>query len=398
MGIREIVRRWVTNDSVALVGCVIGLSSLPLNWFALSPNRIAPGEPSGLWNSAGPGFGVAVAALWVLCLALSLRGRGRLQAAVLGVAANLILIVTVVLAGVAARTLLEGQASFARVSLGAGFWLSLLAAYVLILASRQRLGDHRVLRSAIAWAGLAAAAAFVFSGWLGDISPVQEVSSSPERYREWTLNHILLAGGSVAIGSLIAVPLGVWAERSGRAKKPIFFFSSVTQTIPALALFGFLIAPLSALADKFPALGDAGIRGVGLAPAMIALVVYCLLPVVQNTYAALRQVDPAVIDAGVGMGMGRWRVFRRIEMSLAAPIILEGVRIAAVQAVGLATLSALIGYQTLGTPVFRGLESGVNDQVIAGSIIIIALALVVDAVMRVAVRAVTPEGVRGGVQ
>jgi len=388
----------VTSDSVALVGCVIGLSSLPLNWFALSPNRIVSGEPSGLWNSAGPGFGAAVAALWVLCLVLSLRGRGRLQAAVLGIAANLILIVVVVLAGVAARTLLEGQASFARVSLGAGFWLSLLAAYVLILASRQRLGDHRVLRWVIAWAGLAAAAAFLFSGWLGDLSPVQEVSSSPERFREWTLNHILLAGGSVAIGSLIAVPLGVWAVRSGRAEKPIFLFSNITQTIPALALFGFLIAPLSALADKFPALGDAGIRGIGLAPAMISLVIYCLLPVVQNTYAALRRVDPDVIDAGIGMGMGRWKVFRRIEVALAAPIILEGIRIAAVQAVGLATLAALIGYQTLGTPVFRGLESGVNDQVIAGSIIIIALALVVDAVMRVAVRAVTPEGVREDIQ
>jgi osmoprotectant transport system permease protein len=98
------------------------------------------------------------------------------------------------------------------------------------------------------------------------------------------------------------------------------------------------------------------------------------------------------------MGMSRWKVFRRIEVALAAPIVLEGVRIAAVQAVGLATLAALIGYQTLGTPVFRGMEEGANDLVIAGAIPIIALALIVDAAMRTLSRATTPKGVTGGVQ
>jgi osmoprotectant transport system permease protein len=131
---------------------------------------------------------------------------------------------------------------------------------------------------------------------------------------------------------------------------------------------------------------------------MIALVVYSLLPVARNTYVALRQVDPAAIDAGLGMGMSRWKVFRRIEVALAAPIVLEGIRIAAVQAVGLATLAALIGYQTLGTPIFRGMEEGANDLVVAGAIPIIALALIMDAVMRTLTKVVTPKGVVGGVQ
>jgi osmoprotectant transport system permease protein len=384
----------VTYDSVALFGCVLGLASILPGWFSLKPNRIASGDSFGLWDSAGIGFAAALLCLWIACLVLSLGSRGSRSVAVRGVAANLILVVVFFMAGTTATSLLEGQASFARVSLGAGFWLSLLAAYVLVFASRQRLHD-RWLRFAITWVGLAAAAALLFSGWLSDLSAVQEVSNNAERFREWTLNHLLLAGGSVAAGTLIAVPLGIWAERSGRAERPVFFFSNITQTIPALALFGFLIAPLSALSDRFPFLEELGIRGVGLAPAMIALVVYCLLPIVRNTYTALRQVDPAVIDAGLGMGMSRWRVFRRIEVVLAASIVIEGIRIASVQAVGLATLAALIGYQTLGTPVFRGLEGGASDLVIAGSIPIIALALVVDGVMRALARVTAPKGLVG---
>ena len=394
----EIGRRWVTYDSVAVVGCIVGLVSLLLTWFALKPNRIASGEPLGLWESAGGGFGAALLCLWVACLVLSFGRRGGRAAAIRGVAANVILVVVVALAGITASNLLEEEASFARVSLGAGFWLSLLAAYVLIFSSRQRLADRRPLRFAVTWAGLATAVALLFSGWLSDLAAVQEVSNNSERFREWTVNHVLLAGGSVAAGTLIAVPLGVWAERSNRAERPIFLFSNVTQTIPALALFGLLIAPLSALADWFPALRDLGISGVGLAPAMIALVVYSLLPIVRNTHIALRRVDPAVVNAGLGMGMSRWKVFRKIEVALAAPIVLEGIRIAAVQAVGLATLAALIGFQTLGQGIFRAFESGANDLVVAAAIAIVTLALIVDAVMRTVARAATPKGVVGGVE
>ena len=395
---REIGRRWVTYDSVAVAGCVIGLSSILLNWFALKPNRIASGDAVNLWGSVGGGLAAVLLCLWIICLALSLKGRGGLYASLLGVAANLIIILGFSFAVRASGSLLEGQESFARVALGAGFWLSLLAAYIVMFASRQRLEHRRLLRLLITWSGLAAAAAFLFSGSLNDLSILQEVVNRTDRFQQWTLNHIVLTGGSVAIGTLIAIPLGIWAERSNRAEKPIFFFANISQTIPALALFGFLIAPLSSLADRFPALEELGIRGVGLAPAMIALVIYCLLPVVRNVYVALRQVDPASIDAGLGMGMSRWKVFRRIEVALAAPLVLEGVRIAAVQAVGLATLAALIGYQTLGTPVFRGMEEGANDLVVAGAIPIIALALIVDAAMRTLVKTATPRGVAGGVQ
>ena len=129
---------------------------------------------------------------------------------------------------------------------------------------------------------------------------------------------------------------------------------------------------------------------------MIALIIYTLLPVIQNTYVSLRNLDPAVIDAGRGMGMSRMQVFRRIEVPLAAPIVLEGVRIAAVQLVGLTAVAALIGAGGLGAFVFQGLGQAAPDLIILGAIPIIILALVVDVAMRVLVRVARPKGLAGG--
>jgi osmoprotectant transport system permease protein len=115
----------------------------------------------------------------------------------------------------------------------------------------------------------------------------------------------------------------------------------------------------------------------------------------RNTYVGLRQVDRSVIDAAIGMGMSRVKVFRRVEMPLAAPLVAEGVRIASVQSVGLATVAALIGAGGLGLFVFQGLGQAAPDLIILGTIPIIALALVVDALMRFVVRLVTPMGIAG---
>jgi osmoprotectant transport system permease protein len=172
----------------------------------------------------------------------------------------------------------------------------------------------------------------------------------------------------------------------------VFFLANIVQAIPSLALFGLLIAPLSALSFAYPALREVGIRGVGAAPAVIALTVYSLLPVVQNTYTALRNVDRGVIDSGFGMGMSKWQVFRKVEAPLAAPLVLEGVRTASVQAVGLTAVAALIGAGGLGWFVFRGIGQAAPDLIILGAIPIIALALVVDAIMRGLVRLGTPRG------
>ncbi len=392
------IRRLVTRDSVAVTGSVIGLFSLLLGWLTLKSSRIVAGTSLSLWESVDWAGAAVILTLWLICFALSFVGKGRLRAVILGTAANLILIITFVLTGLAASRLLEGEAPFARASLGAGVWITLAAVYIVIFASRQRLPDSPVLRNLVSWTGLTVIGVLLISGWFNDLSIVREFIGREERFLQELLQHVFLFGSSVAVGTLLGILLGIWATRSKRAERPIFFITNITQTIPSLALFGLLIAPLSALSFAFPALREFGIRGVGVTPAIIALIIYSLLPIVRNTYVGLRQLDPAVIDAGLGMGMSRTQVFRRIEVPLAAPLVLEGVRTASVQLVGLAAVAALIGAGGLGWFIFQGLGQAAADLILLGAIPIIILALVVDAVMRTVVRLATPKGLVGGNQ
>lgn len=390
------IRRLVTRDSVAVTGSVIGIFSLLFGWLTLKPNRIAAGTSLRLWESEDWPGPVVILILWLVCFALSFVGKGKLKAVILGTAANLILVISFVLVGLAASRLLEGEAPFARVSLGVSVWMTFAAAYIVISAARQRLGNSPVLRNLVSWTGLLILISFLIVGWFDDLSVIKEFSGREERFMQELLHHVFLVGTGVTVGAILGILLGIWAKRSKRAEGPVFFISNITQTIPSLALFGLLIAPLSALSFAFPALREMGIRGVGNTPAIIALIIYSLLPIVRNTYVGLRQIDPAVIDAGLGMGMSRSQVFRRIEVPLAAPLVLEGVRTASVQSVGLAAIAALIGAGGLGWFIFQGLGQAATDLILLGAIPIVVLALILDAVMRYIVRIAAPRGLVGG--
>jgi osmoprotectant transport system permease protein len=388
------MRRLLGRDNVALIGSVTGLASVLFGWLTLRPNRLAEGTPLSLWDSLGWGSAVVIILLWLLSLALSLSLKGKLKPILLGITANLVLVVSLLIAGMAASGLLQPEPDSSRVSLGIGIWLTIAAAYIVIYASRHKLKEIPLWQHLVSWTGLAILIVLIFSGFLDKLSLIQELDGREARFLQELQQHIFLFGISVTIGSLIGIPLGIWANHSRRAERPVFFIANITQTIPSLALFGLIIAPLSALTMTLPFLREIGIRGIGMAPALIALVVYSLLPIVRNTFVGLRQVDPVVINAGAGMGMSRFQVFRRVKMPLAAPLVAEGVRIASVQAVGLATVAALIGAGGLGFFVFQGLAQAAPDLIILGTLPIIALSLIVDAIMRVIVRLVTPKGAR----
>jgi len=381
-------------DSVAVTGTVIGLLALVPGWLTLKPSRVAAGVSLKLWELEWGAVGLFVV-LWSACLVLGLIGVKR-RSTFLGILANLIIILTLIFAGFAASRLHATTTPIARVAPGAGFWVTLFAAYVLVFAARQKTRSSPLWRNLLSWSGLTVFFVLLFLGWFDSISVMQEFMGQEDRFAQELTRHMLLFGGSVIIGTLIGIPLGIWSARSRRAEKPIFFIANITQTIPSLALFGLLIAPLSALSFAFPVLREFGIRGVGATPAIIALIIYSLLPIIQNTYTSLRNLDPAVIDAGLGMGMSRMQIFRRIEVPLAAPIVLEGVRIALVQSVGLTAVAALIGAGGLGAFVFQGLGQAAPDLIILGAIPIIILALLVDALMRTVVRITRPRGLAGG--
>ncbi|MFM7274526.1 MAG: ABC transporter permease, partial [Gammaproteobacteria bacterium] len=168
--------------------------------------------------------------------------------------------------------------------------------------------------------------------------------------------------------------LGIACQLRPRLRAAVLAFLNGVQTLPAIALFGILIAPLAALAAAFPALAASGFGGIGLAPAAIALFLYSLLPLVANTLAGLSRVDPAARDAALGMGMSRAQCLRAVELPLALPSMLAGLRIALVQNIGLATIAALVGGGGLGAFVFQGIGQAAIDLVLLGAIPTVLLA------------------------
>ena len=182
-----------------------------------------------------------------------------------------------------------------------------------------------------------------------------------------TLEHLLLVVVAVSAGAAVGVPVGVLLTRRPKLAKPVLAVANVLQTIPSLALFGFLI----------PVLGS---HGIGRLPAIIALFIYSLLPIIRNTFTGIEGVDPAVREAARGMGMTDWQMLTQVELPLALNVIIAGLRVATVISVGTATIAAAIGAGGLGVYIFRGLRGGGsnNTLILAGAIPAAILALGAD--------------------
>ncbi|MCE5328852.1 ABC transporter permease [bacterium] len=373
-------------DKIAISGCVLGLISLFPGWFILKPHRLSAGMSVNLPDSAGLALTILVGFLWMSCFVLSFAGKNDLQHAILGITADVILIFVFIFLSMASNNLDVKTHVSARVSPGAGFWLTMLSAYIVIFAAEKKLEDRLIIKNIITWTAPAVFLFFLFTRNLRNFSVVVEFAVQRQRFIQEFLHHIILVAVSVFFGSIIGILLGILAKRSKKARNPVFFITDISQTIPSLALFGLLIAPLSVISFKYPFLREIGIRGIGNAPALIALIIYCLLPVVRNTYSGLAHIDKSVIDAGKGMGMSKMQVFLKIEVPLSAPLVLEGIRISSVQGVGLTAVAALIGAGGLGWFIFQGLGQAAPDMILLGTIPIIILALFTDGVMRMIIK------------
>jgi len=185
---------------------------------------------------------------------------------------------------------------------------------------------------------------------------------------ELTIEHLWLTGAAMLFATAISVPVGIWLTRAQRFANPVMAVANILQTIPSLALFGLLL-PL-------PWLGERAAR-----IAIVALTAYALLPILRNTYAGIRGIDPAVLEVAQALGLtGTQRLFR-VELPLAASFIFAGLRTATVTCVGVATIAAAVGAGGLGELIFRGVASVDNRLVLAGAIPAALLALIADAVL-----------------
>jgi osmoprotectant transport system permease protein len=187
---------------------------------------------------------------------------------------------------------------------------------------------------------------------------------------ELTVEHIWLTGWAILIATLISIPLGILLTRNKRLAKPVLAVVNTLQTIPSLAMLGFLL-PLPLLGGKAARI------------AITALVAYALLPIVRNTYAGIRGVDPTIIEVAKALGMTSMQRLTRVELPLAAGFILAGLRTATVTCVGIATIAAAVGAGGLGELIFRGVASLDNRLVLAGAIPAALLALGADALLGV---------------
>ena len=366
-----------------LLGIALGGAGL-FGFVAFAPNRLISGRAIPTAEAAilaGPAPSVALAAgAGLIVTGIIFRARWAQWASIAG--AGVAVMALAWLAAESASALAVAASPASRTSLGAGFWIMATAVLLIAGDSIRRL-DAGPLPAAIAvLLAIGPLAALLAAGHLAPLSLLKEYAVRREAFHDALLRHFWLVLGAMLPTVALGLPLGVAAWRRSAVRRAVFPVLGVVQTIPSIALFGLLIAPLSGLANGVPVLRSLGISGIGMAPAIIALVLYSLLPVVRNTAAGLEGVPAQVQDAARGMGMTRRQAFWQVEAVLALPVIVAGLRITAVQAVGLAAVSALIGAGGLGDIMFQGLFANALDQVLLGALPIILLAVGVDLLFR----------------
>jgi osmoprotectant transport system permease protein len=363
-----------------LIALIIAVAWVFLPFATDKANRIVQGQGKIVYDSLPLWQAALLAAAVALSLAVAFFRTSTLWRLVVSVAA------------LATLLILTGQSGFfltplgnrlVRISPGAGFWV-LVFAYLLFAAdalTRLKLSPWlRIGALALAGAGLAM---LLLSGDLNDLSIMKEYFVRADAFWGAALTHVILAFGSLVAAIVIGIPLGILAYRQPRLRAIVLNVLNAVQTVPSIALFGLLIAPLGWVATHVPGAAAIGISGIGFTPAIVALFIYSLLPVVANTVVGLLGVPPDANDAARGMGMtDRQRLFG-IELPLAFPVILTGIRIVLVQNIGLATVAALIGGGGFGVFVFQGIGETALDLVLLGAVptvlLAFAAAIILDA-------------------
>ena len=370
------------TNRVSLFLALLALAGvLGLDMVRIQPNRIVAGTGYSLLEALGPASLMAVCVPLALTAGLALR-RGRTRSAIM-----LVLVVALLLAlpwilSAAVGGLIPPEQTAARAAISGGTWFLVFALVLMLVDLRQRLAMGAGVTALLWLTPLASLAIALGQGRLDQLALVREYLGRQASFLAAVVDHLVLVGLAVGISLVIAVALALWMRRAPRIRQGTLGVLSFIQTIPSLALFGLLLAPLAWLAARYPLLGELGIQGIGLAPALLALVGYSLLPMTRNTYIALESVDDAVIESARGMGMGALQVFFQVRLPLALPLLIEGVRITSVQAIGLAAVAALIGAGGLGTFIFQGLGQAAMNLVMLGALPIVIMAMLVDALLK----------------
>lgn len=350
---------------------------LCLGFVTVAPNRLLSGTPLPLWRAAGAG-GIAAVGLPLLGLgALGWLREVPGRQTLIALAAGALLVGATGAAGWAASTHSSDSGTLTRVALGSAYWCVAASAFFALADAIGRLG-HGIAKALLVLAVGIAMAMLAGSGTLSHLSMAREFAVRQDSYLHELGRHLRLTASGLAVALPLGAGIGILAYRDPRRVGPVFAVLDIVQTIPSLALFALLIGPLATLVALVPVLGTLGIGGIGATPAIIALGIYGLLPVARGVHAGLASVPADVVEAARGMGMSRRQILIHTLMPLAAPALVQTLRVTVVQLIGLATLAALIGAGGLGTFIFQGLGQTASDLVLLGALSAIGLALIAD--------------------
>ncbi|ACV68062.1 ABC transporter permease [Desulfohalobium retbaense] len=214
-----------------------------------------------------------------------------------------------------------------------------------------------------------------------DILGFLQSNADQALYLTW--EHMWIVGLSVGIATVIGVPVGILITKYETLAKRVINAANIFMTIPSIALFGLMLPMLSLFG-----------HGLGKVPAVIALVLYSQLPIIRNTYVAIKNVPPAVVNAGRGMGMSNWQLLKEVELPIAIPVILAGLRTAAVMNIGIAAIATFVGAGGLGVYIQQGIDRVYDEMIVAGAILVSVFAIVVDGGMAGIEHALTPKGLK----
>ena len=359
----------------------------------LKPNRILQGEARAILAALPAWAGIGLVGVLLLATIAALFRTPpwmKLLAAAIALAALTLSI------GLAASFLTPDGNSYARVSPASGFWLLLFAFALLAADAITRLAPPAWMRVLFLMVAAIGIGALLMSGSWDGLSIMKEYAGRADVFWVEAGRHVTLALGSLFAAAVVGLPLGIFCHRVEPLRAAVLNTLNLIQTIPSIALFGILIGPLAWISAKVPGAAAIGIHGIGVAPAFVALFLYSLLPVVANTVVGLGGVPREANDAARGIGMtDRQRLFQ-IELPLALPVILTGIRIVLVQNIGMATIAALIGGGGFGVFVFQGIGQTAMDLVLLGAVPTVALAfaaaVVLDALVEMNTR--VPNGAR----
>ncbi|HEY8907772.1 MAG TPA: ABC transporter permease [Rhodoferax sp.] len=383
------------NPVLALCSTLGAWVAVALPLVRVAPNRLISGAPV-YWTALIPAWGWLV---WLPLILLSFYPSthsdkrvtasmtkafgASLASAALMVVMSLSMAAMLWLAGHHATTIAQTESMLARTSLGAGFWGLTALIWLISMDTVKTLTRSDVLR--ITWLMLVALPSLILIGMgqCDNLSIMKEYANRSEVLWVATQRHLQIVAAAILPSVLMGLPLAWACAHVAALRRVMFPVLNIIQTIPSIALFGLLMAPLAWAATRWRWLGEAGISGVGLAPAVIALVLYSLLPIVRSALAGLEQVPEDAKTAAKAMGMSDWQIFFKVEVPLALPVWLPGLHTAIVQTIGLAAVTALVGAGGLGAVMFDGLFSAANELVLLGVLPIVLLAMLTDALFKI---------------